>query len=313
MKSASKSLSVPMGSSAVRPAPRKRMTALKNRTFYLLALPAFLILLAMNIFPLIYSLGVSLTNYSLANPDRWRFIGLENYSHAVQDPMVLNAFLNTAKFTVGAVIIEFLLGFGVALLLNRLTRFGNLILALLMPPMMLTPVIVGLQWRFLFNFNTGLVNYLLEGVGVGRFPFLAKDTWALLAIIFADVWQWTPYVILLIYSGLKSLPSEPYEAAAIDGASEVQMFRFITLPYLRNTMVIVLLIRGMDALREYDKIFTMTYGGPGSATETATFNIYLRAFKFFETGYASAVSYILLILTLVIIQWAMPKLRQSKT
>ncbi len=279
----------------------------RHGVFYLMALPAFLILVVINIFPLIYSLFVSLTSYSLTKPDVWRFVGLQNFIKAVGDPMVQNAFFNTTKYTLGATLSEFLVGLGLALLLNRLRRLNNLLLALFMLPMMLTPVIVGLQWRFLFNHSTGLVNYLLDALGLGRIPFLANSGWALPSLIIADIWQWTPFVLLLIYSGLQALPEEPYEAASIDGASEFQKFRYITLPSLQNTILIVLLIRGMDALREYDKVFTMTYGGPGSATETASFHIYLQGFKHFNTGYASAVSYLLLIVTVFIIQTALAR------
>lgn len=282
----------------------------RNLPYYLFILPAVLILLLVNLFPLFNSLFVSLTDYTLMKPDDWDFIGFRNYSKGLTDKMVWNSLLNTIKFTVSATAVEFVIGLCIALLLNRLNRLANLVLALLMFPMMLTPIIIGLQWRFLLNHTTGLVNYFLDVIGIGRFSFLADPRLALPAVILADVWQWTPFVILLLYSGLQALPQEPFEAASIDGANEFQKFRYITLPALQNTILIVVLIRAMDALREYDKIFTMTYGGPGSVTETMSFHIYLQGFKLFETGYAAAISYVLLIITIVVIQLTWNVLRR---
>ena len=142
--------------------------------------------------------------------------------------------------------------------------------------MMITPIIVGLLWRFMLNDQTGLVNYFLASIRIGRFAFLSTADSALLAIIVADLWQWTPFVILLLYSGLQALPKEPYEAAELDGATELQKFWHITLPALRNTMVICVLIRAMDAFREYDKVYTMTCGGPGSRRKQRAFTFIAR-------------------------------------
>jgi multiple sugar transport system permease protein len=224
--------------------------------------------------------------------------------------MFLNSLRVTAVFTVTAVGAEFVLGLLIAVILNRLRRMGHVLLPFLLLPMMTTPIIVGLLWRFMLNDRTGLVNYFLDAVGIGRFSFLAHPRLALGSIIVADVWQWTPFVILLLYSGLQALPAESYEAAEVDGASRLQMFRYITIPYLRNTILITLLIRGIDAFREYDKVYTMTYGGPGSSTETASFYIYRQAFVFFNTGLASALSLILLVVTIVVVQNSITRLRR---
>lgn len=283
----------------------------RELSYYLFVLPAVLILVLVNLLPLFNSLFISLTDYSLMKPADWDFIGFRNYAKALTDQMVLNSLFNTVKFTLLATGLEFSIGLCIALLINRLNRLANLVLALLMLPMMLTPIIIGLQWRFLLNHTTGLVNYFLDAIGIGRFSFLADPKLALPAVILADVWQWTPFVILLLYSGLQALPREPFEAASIDGANEFEKFRYITLPALQNTILIVVLIRAMDALREYDKIFTMTYGGPGSATETMSFHIYLQGFKLFSTGYAAAISYLLLIITIVIIQLTWNVLRRG--
>jgi len=228
------------------------------------------------------------------------FVGLNNYLRAFKDPLFLKAFGVSLKYTIGAVTFEFLIGLGVALMLNRLKGFGKKILTISLLPMMLTPIIVGLMWRFMFNYDMGIINFFIAALGLKPIPFLAIKQTAMLSLIAVDVWQWSPFITLLMYSGLQALPKEPYEAAQIDGASTIQMFFQITLPSLRNIIIISVLIRGMDALREYDKIFTMTYGGPANATETASFYIYRQGFKFFDIGYAAAGSYILLVIIIVV-------------
>ncbi len=289
--------------------PRATRQTYNSKAYYLLVLPATFILLLVNTFPLLYSCFISFTNYSLSDPDTYAFIGFNNFIQAVKDPMFLNSLLMTIKFTSGSVLVEFLLGLLIAVLLNRLTRHANLILGVFLLPMMITPIIVGLLWRFMLNDQTGLVNYFLANVGVGRFPFLSSANTALLSIMLADLWQWTPFVILLLYSGLQALPKDPYEAAALDGASGVQKFWHITLPAMRNTILICVLIRGMDAFREYDKIYTMTYGGPGSSTESASFYIYRQGFVFFNTGFSTALSLIMLALTIMVVQTSVVRLR----
>jgi len=289
--------------------PRSTRQTHSRRAYYLLVLPAALILLLVNIFPLLYSCYISLTNYSLSDPDTISFAGLNNFVQAFRDPMFLNSLLMTVKFTSGCVVLEFLLGLLIAVLLNRLDRYANLVLGVLLLPMMITPIIVGLLWRFMLNDQSGLVNYFLAVIGIGRFPFLSNANSALLSIMLADLWQWTPFVILLLYSGLQALPKDPYEAAALDGASGFQKFCHITFPAMRNTMLICVLIRGMDAFREYDKVYTMTYGGPGSATESASFYIYRQGFVFFNTGFSTALSLIMLALTIMIVQTSVVKLR----
>lgn len=280
--------------------------------FYALILPALFILVAMNVYPLIYSLGVSFTEYDLSNfSAEPRGVWLENYGTLFRDALYLSSLVNTGLFVVGAVAVEFLFGLIVALLLYRFSRVGRVLLAIFLLPMMLTPIIVGIMWRLLLNYDVGLVNFFIELVGFHRFPLLANPSTALMAIILVDAWQWTPFMVLLLYSGLQSLPQEPLEAARIDGASSWQTFRFVTLPALRNTIAISVLIRSMDAIREYDKIYTMTYGGPGNATETVSFYIYRQGFKFFDMGYAAAGSYILLIITIISAQVLLARLRIS--
>jgi multiple sugar transport system permease protein len=163
----------------------------------------------------------------------------------------------------------------------------------------------------MLNFDAGLVQYAISLVGLHRFPFLGNRSTALFTVIFVDVWQWTPFIILLIYSTMQGIPLEPFEAARIDGASEIQVIRYIILPSLRNAAVLCLLIRGMDAIREYDKIFTMTSGGPGNSTETLSFYIYRTGFILFNLGYAASASYILLIIVTILAQLLLSRLKRA--
>ena len=172
--------------------PRSTRQTLNRTAYYMLVLPAALILLVVNTFPLLYSCCISLTNYSVSNPDTISFVGLSNFVHPFKDPMFLNSLEMTIKFTAGSVFAEFLLGLLVAVLLNRLTRHPNLLLGVFLLPTMITPIIVGLLWRFMLNDQTGFVNYFLAAIGIGRFPFLSNTNTAFLSIILADLWQWTP-------------------------------------------------------------------------------------------------------------------------
>jgi multiple sugar transport system permease protein len=284
----------------------------KTRYYYLLLVPTIALFLMINIYPLLYSVVISFTSYSLSRPFiPVRFVWFENYQRLFTDPMFLQAFVRTFVYVAIVVSVEFLLGLSISLVLNREGSFGRVLLTIFLMPIMLTPIIIGLMWRFMFNYDVGLVNYFLSVAGLNRFPFLAHDVVSMLSIIMVDVWQWTPFVLLFIYSGLQSLPLEFFEAARIDGASSVQIFWYITLPSLKNTIFISLLIRGMDAIREYDKVFTMTYGGPGTHTETISFYIYRQGFKIFDTAYASAASLILLVVTVAVTQFVVNRYRKG--
>jgi len=200
-----------------------------------------------------------------------------------------------------AIPIEFVVGLSIALLLNKDIRGSKTIRTLVIIPMMVTPIIVGLQWRFLFNYDMGLISQVLRVLHISEgFNILGNHSYALAGVALADIWQWTPFVILLCYSGLRSLPIEPYEAVTMDGATSWQTFKYITLPLLKPVIVITILLRTMDAFRIYDMIYTMTFGGPGASTETASFYVYRVSFKLFHMGYGSALSYILLIITIII-------------
>jgi len=194
------------------------------------------------------------------------------------------------------------LGLALALLLNHEIRGRGVFRAALLVPMMLPAVVVGVVWRLMLNPNFGAINGTLKGFGFNTeaLTWTASPRLALLSVIVVDIWQWTPFVFLVLLAGLQAIPQEPYEAAKIDGSSQWQTFRYVTLPLLKPAILIALLLRTMDLLRVFDQIFILTEGGPGFATETISLYIYRAAFRFFDFGYAAAMSFVLLAITNVI-------------
>jgi len=264
------------------------------------------------VYPLAYSLGLSFYNYYLPVP-RTTFVGLENFRFILADDAFWEALGVTARFTGAAVAIEVVLGIAVALLLDAripCRRFVNTVVLL---PMAITPAVAGLLMRWMFESNWGLVNYFLGLAGVRGPGWTGDPAWALWSIILADVWQNTPFVILVVYAGLQSVPVEPLEAAMVDGASRAQTLAHVVFPFLRPLVLFVLIIRSMDAFRIFDQVFVMTGGGPGTTTQTITFYNYVMAFRQLRMGRASALGVItLLILSLVIGAWIYLLYRREK-
>lgn len=261
---------------------------------YFLIAPAVAVLLGLSIYPLVYSITVS-----LQVADEW---SIGNFTRLASDNFFLTAMAHTFVFAVAALTCEFLLGLGLALLLNKQIRGRGIFRAVLLVPMMLPAVVAGVVWRLMLNPNFGAINGTLKDFGLNTeaLTWTASPKLAMLSVIAVDVWQWTPFVFLVLLAGLQAIPQEPYEAALIDGSSRWQTFRHVTLPLLKPAILIVLLLRTMDLLRVFDQIFILTEGGPGFATETISLYIYRTAFRFFDFGYAAAMSFVLLALTNVI-------------
>ncbi|NRF91936.1 sugar ABC transporter permease [Paenibacillus frigoriresistens] len=270
-------------------------------TKYMLFVPTMVVLISMTIVPFIFSLLTSLTNYKATEPEKWNFVGLNNFVRAVTDQDVQASFINTLEYVFGAVAIEFVLGILIALLLNRKMRGITFIRTLLLLPMMATPVAVGLLWRWLLNTDFGIINYYLQSwFGITGPNWLAESKLVMPVVIGVDVWQWTPFMVLSLLAGLQSLSDDPIEAAWMDGASPWQLFWHVTLPQLRSIILVVLLIRIIDAFKSFDVVWTLTNGGPGISTELLSLRVYRVAFKFWETGYASAISWLFLIVVILI-------------
>lgn len=270
---------------------RRRVTSDRQLAYILLA-PTVTVLLALTIYPLIYSIKVSFQSSSGT-------LTLQNFARLFSDQFFLSALAHTLVYAVIALTIEFLVGLGLALLLDSQLRARNIWRTLLLAPMMLAPVVVGVVWRLLLNSNFGAVNGTLRtfGLNTDALTWTASPKLAMASVIIADVWQWTPFVFLILLAGLQAIPQEPYEAALVDGSSAWQTFRHVTLPLLKPAILIVLLLRTIDLLRVFDHIFILTEGGPGFATETLSLYIYRTAFRFSNFGYAAAMSFVLLTIT----------------
>jgi multiple sugar transport system permease protein len=262
-------------------------------------LPGLLFLFLIDLVPLIYSAWVSLYDWWLVRPRDVRFVGLGNYLRLAADPEAGRAVVVTTLFTVGAVVVEFLAGLGLALLFVQPFRFLRPIRVLLLLPLFVVPVVGATMWRVIFHPEIGVLNHYLGHLGLGQPAWLSDPTLALVSITLVDAWRTIPFMFLVLYAGLEVLPAELYEAAAVDGASRWQSFRYVTVPLLTYIMLVALLIRGMDAFREFDIIFVLTSGGPGTATQTIQMLNY-RVFGLGHMGMANSIAIVTLVLVAVL-------------
>jgi multiple sugar transport system permease protein len=258
-----------------------------------LSLPAIAILLIMVVYPTIFAVWTALHQYNPMLPEMDRFVGLGNFEHAFKDPIFLDTVVRTGVFVVIAVTAEFVLGFGLALVVFYLITHGNTLVRLaLTMPMIMPPIAIGLIWRWLFDGQFGLINYAMKLMGLPPQIWLGNTTTAMGAVILVEVWQWMPFVFLCLYAGLASLPSEPMQAARVDGAGPLQLLWYIVLPMLKPLILVVLLFRIIDCMRVFDIVFVLTEGGPSNGTVVYPFLIYMQGFRYFNVGYAAALSWL---------------------
>lgn len=278
----------------------------KRRVAILFVLPATLTLLAITIFPLIYELRLSFMSWELAVGAEAKFIGLKNFATILTKDMRFWSSLKvTSVFMTIGVAVQLILGTGIALLLNRMGRLRTLLVSLFLISVMIAPVVAGFQFRMIYHDQFGPLNYVIEVLTFGRWSgkaWIADPQVALFAILMVDVWQWTPFLMLIVLAGLQSIPVEMYEAAEVDGASFWQRFWRIVLPQLIPVIVIGILIRVMDTFKLFDIIYLVTGGGPGNITETISFYTYKQGFKFFSLGYTAAMAFLQLIVIILISQ-----------
>ena len=265
--------------------------------------PALVLLLFILVGPFAFMVWTGFTDLSFALPDRdGNFIGFDNFRRLMRDPLFWDSFLLTVRFMVVAVAIELVLGFAIALLLFHQLERRRLVLTLLMVPMMLAPVAIGLIWKLLLQGDFGMMTYYLRKVGLlgDQQVLLSNPDLVMPAIVAIDVWQWTPFVVLVMLAGLMSLPREPFEAAVMDGARPAQILRDVTLPLLRPIIALVVLLRGIDAFKEFDKVFILTGGGPGTATELLSIYTYRMNFKDWDLGYGAACAFMVYFVVLIL-------------
>lgn len=267
-----------------------------RRAATVLVSPAVLLLLALNIFPIGFAVFISLRHWSLSSPNPPRFAGLFNYEELTWDDRFINALWVSATFILLAVLIELLLGFALAFVFNSKLKGLDTLRKLSLLPVMAMPLVVGLVWFYMLNENFGVVNWLATLFGSERLPFLTDKTLAMFSIVLADVWQWTPFVTLVIFAALQSLPEYVFEAGRMDGLTEREIFWRITLPLLRPAILVVLIIRAIDAFRMIELVFMMTKGGPGGSTEVLPWYIYTTGFLSLDLGYAGAMAVVMIII-----------------
>jgi multiple sugar transport system permease protein len=276
----------------------------------LMLAPAMIILIALTIFPTIYMFTAAFQTIS-PNPDIPReFAGINNFTRMLGDAEFLTSLKNTIVFTVAGVTTEFLLGLGLALLFDKyVTRRLGFLKTLMLMPMMLPPIAVAITWKLIYQPQFGVLNELMFQLGLPLQAWAGDVNLAMFSIIVADVWEWTPFIFLLMLAGLASLPQEPYEAAEIDGASSWRQFWDLTLPFLKPVIAIALLLRIMDALRLFDLVFILTRGVPANATETLSLYVFKVAFTFVDIGYAAAISFFILVVTVAFSTWFIRRMR----
>jgi multiple sugar transport system permease protein len=270
----------------------------ETRLYLLMLLPAVVALLIVVVLPLTALGYISLLNWELRRPGI-TFAGAGNYIRMLRDPDLLSSTRVTAWFVVGAISLQVVLGLVLAEILVVLRRTQTLVRTLILLPMVIPPLVAGIIWRILLEPRAGLVNHLLGFVGL-RHAWLADPNTALAAVIVTDVWQWTPLILLLLLARYAVIPTSIYDAAAVDGATGWTRFFFITLPLVRPVLVAAVVLRMIDAIREFAKIFIMTGGGPGVATETINMYVYRVGFTYGNLGYAAALGVLLFAIVLVL-------------
>lgn len=271
----------------------------EQRFAWMLLAPATVLLLGLTIFPFAASLYYSFTDYSLLEPDDRTWLWLGNFSELLSSADFWGALRTTAIFTIAAVMIETLLGVVMAHFLHDETRGSTALRAIYLIPMAVTPVAATFTFRLMLHPTRGVANYLLTSVGLPAQEWLADPTLALPTLVMIDVWQWTPFVLLIVSGALTVLPLEPMEAAKVDGANGWQMFRDLTLPMLMPFIGVAVLFRTLDAFKTFDIIYSLTGGGPGTSTRTLNLLAYKNGIEYLEMGYAAAIAIVMLIIATV--------------
>ena len=292
------------------------MKSLRISTPILLLLPAIIVIVVVIAAPLLFSLYSSFTPFRLTRPETlWKFIGFRNYMNAFRDIVFWQAFGRTVLLLTVALNLEMFFGLGIALLVERVTQGQRLLRTLMMFPMMFSPILVGFQFKFLFNDNVGLINNALQSLRITEtaIPWLIDGTLAFIAIVTAEVWSSTPVFAILILAGLLAMPREPLEAAKVDGCTAWQSFRYVTWPFVMPFAYIAMTIRSLDVGRAYDIVKIMTDGGPARRTELIWTLVGRTAYGDARMGAANAMAYVSILLSIVFTVYFFRKLAASRS
>ncbi len=264
---------------------------------YWTLIPLFIFLLVLTLYPIAEVVRMAFSHLTLAEGKYiWDFAGLSNFYRMLGDTIFAAAVKNTILFVVIVVAFEFIFGLILAIATTKVSRFATgLYRTILILPILVPPIAISTMWRIIYNPNFGFINQIAFSLGLSGQNWLADPRYALLAVTVVDIWHWTSYVFLILLAGLESIPKEPYEAAIVDGASEFQLFKYITWPLLLPTIIVALMFRTIFSFKVFDEIFVLTGGGPGTATEVISTYIYRVFFRFQEMDYASFLSLITII------------------
>ncbi len=260
--------------------------------------PSLLYLVAFAIFPLIYSLRLSFTDLTAARGSG-HWVGLKNYGDLVRDPLFWNAVKISAVMVGVTITAQVILGVALAMFFNLNLRGSSVVRGILVLPMLITPIVVGVMWRALLNPDWGIVNWAIEEFGFDPPNWLGSVGMSMKTLILVDVWQWTPFVAIIVYARLQALPHDVFEAAQLDGASRLATFRHVTLPLLMPAIVFAAIFRAVDSFRSFDLVFGLSYGGPARSTTTLSFFAFQHGFQFQNYGYAAAAAYMMLLILIV--------------
>lgn len=292
--------SIDRAAHATPPAVAQRIKGLSDRAIaWIFVAPSIVLLLAINIFPLIWTIRLSFTNFRVNRPNEpVQFVGLRNYFNILTDEDIWLTMQATAHFLIWTIVLQVLIGFSLAYLINKKFRGNDLWTTIIVLPMMLSPAVVGNFWTFLYQPQIGLFNYavgFLTGADPSSFSMIGDTSLAPWSIIIVDTWMWTPFVMLICLAGLRSIPSSIYEAAECDRASSWRQFWTITIPMVLPFLMLAILFRGIENFKMFDLVVQLTGGGPGSITELTSINLKREAFEKWRTGYASAYAVILFV------------------
>jgi multiple sugar transport system permease protein len=269
-----------------------------GRRYWMFAVPAALVVLLVILFPWIFTLFMSVHDWKVTGDTP--FVGLANYAKMLTDERFLYAVVRTLWFTAAAVVAPVVLGVWAAVCFAAKFKLRGLARTLFVLPMMATPVAISLVWTMMFHPQLGVLNYILTSVGLPPSMWVYDTSTVVPSLVMVETWQWTPLVMLIVLGGIASLPTDPYEAAILDGASAWQMFRHITLPLVWPFIIVAAVIRLIDALKTFDTIYVITLGGPGTASETINILLYQTAFAYYDLGYGSAMVVVFFVLILLI-------------
>jgi multiple sugar transport system permease protein len=283
---------------------------LERNLYWLFPFPAIAFVAILMVFPVIYTLVLSFTNWNLTSGSPAAFVGWNSYTGVLTEPRFLSALGRTIAFTVFAVAIEGVFGVAIALILNNAFAGRNVAKLLLLLPLVATPVAVGIVFNLFFDPTIGLLNFVLHSLGLPPGTWVSHQRTVLASLVLVDVWQWTPMITLIVLAGLAALPEELFEAARVDGASVWQIIRYVTIPMVRPVILTALILRLIDALKTFDIIFAMTGGGPGYASETLNIMGFKYSFEYFRMG-QSAVILVVLFLVVYACSLGIMKLRTA--